>query len=359
MRKLALAATILTIAALTALPVLAGEVNGTYLDGFTSQTYGGNDGTLEFNGAWIEVGEADGPTSGNVWVWDHEYCDGEFCLKMGGEDEEAEGRGVYRAVDLAGATSAKLRVDYGRELLDDESEGTAVIQVSPDGGDTWLTLKTISLDKDDGGLLTDNTFEIDEWATADTRIRFMITEAEGLKAYWLIDNVTVEVAFETTTKPTTTTTTTTKPTTTTTVTVQTTTTTKPRVTTTTTKPHKNTESEPTTTTSTVPRTTTAIPTTTSTTLPPDPRDALPPEEHDMMMDKTSLAVTSAMPPTAMPAALSGDASTLTSRAQPVEMIATAFFTESGSYGGNILPAIVLGVVIAVVSLLGVSSRKRD
>lgn len=83
------------------------------------------------------------------------------------------------------------------------------------------------------------------------------------------------------------------------------------------------------------------------------------EDHDTMVEKDSLTVTAVLPPTAMPDSHSGDPSTLTPRAQPAEMIAVAFFAESSSYGGNLLPAIGLGIVIAVVSLLGVDTRKRD
>ncbi len=77
-----------------------------------------------------------------------------------------------------------------------------------------------------------------------------------------------------------------------------------------------------------------------------------------MMEKDSLAVVAVAPPLAMPAA-SGDSSEGQQHAEPVEALAAAFFTDAGDYGGNMLPSIALGVVIAVVTLLGIGSRKQD
>jgi len=365
-RVLALAGMVVVTVSFT-VPSFASEPDTTYLDKFSSQGFGGNDGTHEFNGPWVEIGESNGPTSGYVRVWDHSYCDGTFCMKMGGADEEASGHGAYRAIDLTGAIWARLIFDHGRELLDDDSEGTSLVQVSPNGGDTWNTVKTISLDTDDGGMKFQTTVVISEWATPDTLIRFLITEAENLEAYWLIDDVTVEARFgeatTTTTEPPTTTTTepptttTTEPPTTTTTEPPTTTTTRAPVTTTTTRPVMR---DTTTTTTSVPWTTTTDPRPTTTTTPPvvSEEDASP-EDREMMMDKSGLIVTAAMPAIAMPTSTAEGSSQSRPHAEPVEALAAAFFTDSGDYGGNLLPSVVLGIVIAVVCLIGIRSRKED
>jgi hypothetical protein len=356
-RAITLAGT-LAIVVLLALPVLAGTLSETYTDMFSAQTFSGNDGTLDYSGPWIEIGESNGPKSGYVWVWNHSYCEGEFCLKMGGTDADAQGRGAYRAVDLTDATQAKLIFDYGRELLGETSTGTAVVQISPDGGNTWNSLKTISLDSDDSGLKFRTTVVITQWATTDTLIRFKITEAEGIEMYWLIDNVTVDATFEasattTTTKPPETTTTTKPP--------ETTTTTQPPETTTTTKPHAEEPKPGETTTTRAPETTTTTPPRTTTTLArtTESDGGVPPENREALIEKTGLAVTTALPPIAMPSATSDDSAGPRPHAEPIEALAAAFFTESGSYGGNLLPAVGLGIVIAVVSLLGVRSRRQD
>lgn len=346
-----------------AIPALAGETTETHLDMFSAQGFGGNDGTLDYAGPWIEIGESDGPTSGYVRVWDHLYCDNALCLKVGGTDGNAGGHGAYRVVDLSGATRAKLTFESGTELLGENSRGTAVVQVSPNGGDTWSTIKTFSLDSDDGDIKFRTTIVITDWATPDTVIRFMITEAPDLGAYWLIDNVAVEAWFEeapaTTTEPPETTTTEPPETTTTEPPEPTTTTTTEPPETTTTKPP-----EPTTTTTTTrplePTTTTSVPRTTTSTAPPLTFDEdVSPEDQDTMMNKSGLAVTAAMPPIAVSTSSLDESSQATPHAKPVEALAAAFFTHAGSYGGNLLPSIALGIVIAVVCILGIGSRKEE
>jgi hypothetical protein len=332
----------IAIVSTIAMPAFATEEIPEFYDTFAQQSFGGNDGSREFDGPWMEEGESNGPTSGFVWVWEHEYCGGGLCLKMGGAEADASGHGLHRTVNLSGATSAKLCFDDGRQLLDDNSEGAAVVQISPDGGDTWKTLDTISLDKDDGGVSFHRQYSISDFATADTVIRFKITSAEDLKAYWIIDNVVIEASFEqtTTTKPREVTTTTTKP---------------REVTTTTTRP-------PDTTTTTSQPTTTTItrPTTTSTTEAPlILRSGIPPEDRKMMMDKTALAVPAASGINAMPASLSESSESDGYHIEPIDAFATAFATKAGEYGGNLIPSVLLGIVIAAVSLMGIESRRED
>jgi hypothetical protein len=352
---LLVAATLLAV--VVAIPGIAAVPEATYLDTFGAQGFSGNNGDADFDGPWVEIGESNGPTVGYVWVWDNSYCDGAFCLIMGGIDEEAAGTGAYRAVDLSGATWAKLTFDYGRELLDDDSEGTGIVQVSPNGGSSWNTVKTVRLNDDDDGLKFRTTVVISDWASAETVIRFKITEADDLEAYWLVDNVEIVASFEspttTTTQPTTTTSTTEPDTTTTTKpTAAATTTTQPRATSTTTMVPKREDDVH-------PPTTTTVPRTTTTTRPPATASDVPPEDYDTMMEKSGLAIVSAAPPMAMPALASSSDSEGFQHAEPAEALAAAFFTDSGTYGWNLLPSIALGIVIAVVTLLGIGSRRQD
>jgi hypothetical protein len=371
-----------------ALPVFAGQPIPEFLDTFAAQSYGGNDGSMDFNGPWIELGETNGPASGFVWVWDHEYCGGGYCLTMGGTHNGAENHGAYRAIDLTGASFVKLSFHDGVRLLDDESDGEAVVQISSDGGDTWKTLDTVDLDREDGQVSFHKKYTITNFASRDTVIRFMITEAEDLNAYWVIDNVAVEATFDTpptsttttsTTEPTvsTTTTSTTEPTVSTTTTstteptvsTTTTSTTKPAETTTTTHPREKEKKNPigikapdeTTTTTSRPETstTTSRVMTTTTEAPAQPGDTVPPADREAMMSKTALAVPAASGTNAMPASMSGDSISQGHHVEPVEAFAAAFLTESGNYGGNLLPSVLLGIVIAVVSLIGLGSRRES
>jgi hypothetical protein len=365
MRTISTALTVMAVIWAAALPAVAGQPAPEFYDTFQNQDYDGNDGSMAFEGPWMEVGENDGPTSGFVWVWDHEYCNGGFCLKMGGTDEGAQGHGASRAIDLAGAKFAKLSFDDGVQLLDAESGGAAVVEISSDGGDTWNTLDTIGLDGDDGSVSFHQKYTVTDFATSSTVIRFRITEFENLNAYWIIDNVAIEATFVTppssttsTTKPptTTTTTSTTKPPTTTT----TTSTTKPPATTTTTHPRD--EEKRKTTNPDSPEETTTTTTrhdTTSTTEPPATiGGAVPSEDREAMMDKTALAVPAVSGINAMPASMTDDSLQAARHVEPIEGFAAAFLTESGNFGGSLIPSVLLGIVIAAVSLVGVNSRRE-
>lgn len=78
-----------------------------------------------------------------------------------------------------------------------------------------------------------------------------------------------------------------------------------------------------------------------------------------MIEKSGLAVTAVVPPVAMPALSDAPDSSLRSDLQPVEALSAAFFTDTGDFSSNLLPSIGLGIIIAIVSLLGIGSRKPD
>jgi hypothetical protein len=62
---------------------------------------------------------------------------------------------------------------------------------------------------------------------------------------------------------------------------------------------------------------------------------------------------------AVPISIGGENSQLGHHVEPVQAIAAAFFTETGNYGGSFVPSIALGILIAIVSLIGIGSRKED
>lgn len=82
-------------------------------------------------------------------------------------------------------------------------------------------------------------------------------------------------------------------------------------------------------------------------------------DHDMMVEKRGLAIISATPPMAMPSLASPGETADRPHAEPVEALAAAFFTDSGEYGGNLLPSVLLGIVIAVVTLIGIGRRNQN
>jgi hypothetical protein len=106
-------------------------------------------------------------------------------------------------------------------------------------------------------------------------------------------------------------------------------------------------------------TTTSHAATTTTEAPGQPGDAVPPSDRETMTSKTALAVPAASGTNAMPASMNGDSISQGNHVEPVEGFAAAFLTESGNYGGSLLPSVLLGIVIAVVSLIGLGSRREN
>jgi len=381
---------VMLLTATWVLPALAESLTVTFSDHFDTQSYSGNNGTKPFATDWIEFGEKDGAGSGLLRVYNHTFCDGDWCFKMGGSSVELTGIGVARGADLEGAVNARLSLDWGRELLG-STNGSVSIQVSPDGA-YWRTLKTVALDDDDDGKLKHHeSWNIIEWATGTTQIRIISLDGSDVESYFVVDNVEIQTTYEggqtttttTTTEPptTSTTTTTTKPpvVTTTTTTkppeVTTTTTTKPPTTTTTTKPPTTTTTRPPpATTTTVPPTTTTVPpttTTTTTTAPaaaPPPPSPPPPDRTDLpeagtqesFESKTGLVARDSMPSIAVPGAgTTRDAAAEASHPTgltPVQGMMATFTTSAESLQSNLLASLALGLLVAWLAVRGIGGR---
>ena len=138
----------------------------TYRDEFGAISYSGNDGTLNWTGDWIEVGESNGPTRGRVRVRSSSRCVASSnCLSIGADQRKINGRGAYREADLLGATSAALSF-----MFDERGESVGVdVEVSGDGGASWTTLELITSGTP-AGL---KTYDITAYAAVDTQIRFI------------------------------------------------------------------------------------------------------------------------------------------------------------------------------------------
>src|SRR3972149_2176394 len=59
-------------------------VTSTVLDGFNAIAFNGNGGNLNWSNDWQELGEADGPSAGNVKVGGKNDCATGYCLFIGG-----------------------------------------------------------------------------------------------------------------------------------------------------------------------------------------------------------------------------------------------------------------------------------
>ncbi|NIA24920.1 MAG: hypothetical protein GWP04_05060, partial [Gammaproteobacteria bacterium] len=188
-----------------ATPALASNEE-TLSDSLNAVSYSGADGTLPWQGFWIEFPEFDGPATGHVAVVDDPHCRAGYCLRIGGADESY---GAMRYADLSGWDTASLSFSYRRVA---GKFGHLKVSISSNDGLNWVTLRNYQLKREDAAIQyeqIDISAYISEW----TVIRFSEKNGDDSAAIF-IDDVTVTVGLDdatsstTTTAPTSTTTTT-------------------------------------------------------------------------------------------------------------------------------------------------------
>ncbi len=174
-------------------PVISTGTSGlsTVLDRFEKQEYNGNDGTVKWSAEWSEGGHNQPviPHGGVFLVDNSTYCAGgeSYCLRM---DPYYVGSYVYRSVDLTGAASATLSFYRNNQILQDTGE--VALQVSGDGGATWTTLNSYSSANLVGS--DTDTFDITDYASATTVIRFYVTSTQSGFFYIYFDDIQIEYA---------------------------------------------------------------------------------------------------------------------------------------------------------------------
>ena len=318
-----------------------------YKDKFVERDYDGNDAGGEFSTDWNEVGEANGPTKGYVSVSDHDYCYG-FCLQIGDGGLAVGNVGIERSVNLEGAIEAKLTYIFATDLYGGSTDEEVALQISANAGQTFTTIETYVLGQDQD-MERQDYIDITDWAAPQTVVRFISVHGAN-KNVLLIDDFLVKGKFTDGPPPATTSTTSTS--TTTTSTTTTSTTTLPPTTTTTTRPPVDTTSttRPTDNTSSTTPSTTVPPTTTTTTTTPSfgATGVAPPGSDASFFTKDALVVTDVARPE-----VPGDGRVTAGANEPVSL-AVSFRTTAEAFTGGALPATVLGVLIAVLAVIGLS-----
>ncbi len=163
----------------------------TVLDRFEQQAYTGDDGTENWSAGWWEAGHYQPVIPhGGVFMVDYgTYCaDGAgYCLRM---DPYFVGSYVYRSADLSGAAIATLSFHRNNQILDDT--GAVELQVSGDGGATWTTLQSYSSANLVGS--DTDTFDITDYASPNTQIRFYVSSSQSAFYYIYFDDIQIEYA---------------------------------------------------------------------------------------------------------------------------------------------------------------------
>ena len=148
------------------------------LDMFDVASYGNNDGTLDWAGVWQEYGESDGPTKGIVRV-----ARSNGYLQMNPPPNGAMvAYGIIREADLANTTAAVLTFDY----IVQNKTGSALVQISADGGSTWQTLGTYDQSSGTGSA----SFDVAAYASEHALLKFELSE--GSRMYIRLDNIQIE-----------------------------------------------------------------------------------------------------------------------------------------------------------------------
>jgi len=163
-----------------------GACNGTFRDEFNAVSFGNNDGTLNWAGDWLEVGESDGPGSNDVRVRDD---NGPYQLWL--RDNQNGGEGVEREADLSGAAAATLSFEYRRSGLDNTNDYVKLEISSNGAAGPWAELTRFQ------GSATDSAYQsfsqdISAYISAATRVRLITSATMGNTDTVIFDNVQIQ-----------------------------------------------------------------------------------------------------------------------------------------------------------------------
>lgn len=162
------------------------------LDKFDEEKFSGNDGSISWTGDWQEVGESDGPTSGDVRITTVD--DREFTAIV--KDNDNGGEGIQRKANLQGCSSAKLAFEYKRSGFDVAGDDHVSIAASNNGGTSWTELDKI--DRPAGSPASDSDFvktsyDISSYVSNETMIRFKTSPSLGNNDSLAIDNIEIRL----------------------------------------------------------------------------------------------------------------------------------------------------------------------
>jgi hypothetical protein len=163
-----------------------GSCNGTFRDEFNVESYAANDGSLSWAGDWLEIGENDGPASGDTRVRNDQSN-----YQLSTRDNDNGGEGVWREADLSGAASATLSYDYRRMDLDNSDDYTRVDIRDGNTASPWSELTRHQGPGTDGGYQSAN-HDISSYISSKTQIRFMTSSNMGRNDIVWFDDIQIQ-----------------------------------------------------------------------------------------------------------------------------------------------------------------------
>lgn len=169
-------------------PPPSSSCDGDYLEQFDNLNFSGNNGSLNWSGDWVEVGESDGAAMGDVQIMEDDNGDGHrYRLHIGNKDN-----GVEREADLSGAAKVLLSFDYRRMGLDNTIDYVAVYASSTGTAGPWTELPAPRIE----GRGTDSLYQsysrdISAYISTNTAIRLRSSSKMGKDDTVWFDNLQI------------------------------------------------------------------------------------------------------------------------------------------------------------------------
>ena len=164
----------------------SGTCDGTFRDNFDTRAWNGSNGSLNWSTDWLEVGESDGATSGDIQVMNDQS---NYQVRI--RDNDNGGEGIEREVDLGGATTANLSYDYRRMNLDNVNDYVSV-QISTNGASgPWVEVARHDGSGNDSNYQP-SSHDISAFIATTTRVRFVTgPQTGGTDTVWF-DNIEIQ-----------------------------------------------------------------------------------------------------------------------------------------------------------------------
>ena len=170
--------------------VVNGPFTGNLRDEFrVLEEYNGTDGSLYWVSDWQEIGEADGPGSGNIRVITDGAAPGSIHMLRVQGSSSSISIGAMRRANLRGFTNAVLNFDYRRDSM--ESGDTVTVAASANGGSSWTTLMSISGSGTDANYIAVSNLNLNAFLTTNFVLRFLANTSMDTSDRVWFDNVEI------------------------------------------------------------------------------------------------------------------------------------------------------------------------
>lgn len=164
------------------------------LDKFDKENFRGDDGSISWTGHWQEVGESDGPNSGDIRIAQATSQNRMYAATL--KDNDNGGEGIEREANLAACTSAILAFEYLRSGFDLIGNDYVSVLASDNGGGTWTEIDRIDRSLGDPSVdlkFIKTSHDISNYISNDTMVRFITSPYLGPSDKLAIDNIEIRL----------------------------------------------------------------------------------------------------------------------------------------------------------------------